>query len=92
MQMKDLYLPAFEEGALLAMIAYALVLAKEKGVSLLKLWATSAECDFVLRKHVPFQKTTAYSYLYKFGQVSKSRVGPDHLFIPSLIDPDRGLI
>lgn len=92
MQMKDLFLPVFDEDALLTMIAYAAALAKEKGASFLKLWAANPECDRVLRKHMPLRKTATFSYIYKFNLTTDSQPGPDHMFIPSLIDPDRGLI
>ena len=92
LNMKDLYLPAFDEEAFLALISYATGLAKEKGASLLKLWAPNSDCARVLKKYVPLQKTAAYSYFYKFNLTAESPPGVDHEFVPSLIDPDRGLI
>jgi len=92
MHLKDLFLPSFEEEALLCMIAYAIGLAKERNISLLKLWATNTETDRVLSKHIPFQKAVAYPYLYKFGQAVRASIAPNQAIIPSLIDPDRGLI
>jgi hypothetical protein len=92
MHLKDLFLPSLEEEALLSMIAYAMRLAKERKVSLLKLWAANPETDRLLRKHIRLQKTIEYPYFYKFGRGVRASIGPSPAVVPSLLDPDRGLI
>ena len=68
MQLKDLFLPCLEEDALLSMLACAMRLAREREVSLLKLWSAGEEIDSLLRKHIRLQKTIDYPYFYKFGR------------------------
>jgi hypothetical protein len=74
------------------MIAHAMQLARERKVSLLKLWSANAMIDSLLRKHIRLQKTIEYPYLYKFGRGVRASMGPNSTVIPSLLDPDRGLI
>lgn len=90
MQLKDMYIPVFEEKVLRALIARALALAQKRDVSLIKFWSSGPECDRVFRQLIPLQKKCAYYYYYKFAKTAKAC--PGYEFSPSLIDPDRGLL
>ena len=92
MQLKDIYTPGINEEALLSMMSYAMKVAAEKDVALVKLWSADAFDERIFKKHIPFQKKCVHSYYYKFRKVAQASISPGHKFIPSLIDPDRGLI
>ena len=92
MQLKDIYMPGASEEALLSMMSYAMKVAAKKDVALIKLWSADALDERIFKKHIRFQKKCAHSYYYKFRKAAQASISPGHTFIPSLIDPDRGLI
>jgi hypothetical protein len=92
LQLKDIYIPYSNEKIILSLISFSTNLAVEKGAAALKFWAPNAEIDKILRKYIKMKRTAEYPYYYKFNNIRDLNIGVDHEFIPSLIDPDRGII
>jgi hypothetical protein len=91
-QLKDIYVPQAKEKIILSLISFSINLAVKKGAAAIKFWAPNAEINKILKKYIKMKRTAEYPYYYKFNNIRDLNIGVDHEFIPSLIDPDRGII
>ncbi|NPE28443.1 hypothetical protein HNV12_10820 [Methanococcoides sp. SA1] len=94
MQLKDAYVPHFEEGVILSLIAFSMDLAKIHDVAALVFWPIDQKMDEILKKRIKIKRKHKRAYLYNFVNEGKSDLQgyEDHEFIPSPIDPDRGVL
>ncbi|MCD4807510.1 MAG: hypothetical protein K8R13_08095 [Methanococcoides sp.] len=93
MQLKDAYVPHFEEGIILSLIAFSMDLAKIYNVAASVFWPIDQKMDEILKKRIKIKRKHKLAYLYKFVNDNDELEGhEDHEFIPSYIDPDRGVL
>ncbi|WP_445474217.1 hypothetical protein ACT9XH_07455 [Methanococcoides methylutens] len=94
-QLKDAYIPQFEEGIFLSLIAFSIDLAKRHDVAASAFWPIDQKMDEILKKQIKIKRKHKRAYLYKFvneGDESDMEEYEGHEFIPSPIDPDRGIL
>jgi hypothetical protein len=92
MRLRDLFIPEPKEKAVLSMISASMSVAIKNDVAIIKYWAPNQEIENIFKKLFWFKKKCRYPYLYKFSGKVEANIKAGHEFIPSLIDPDRGLI
>ena len=69
-------------------------MAKKFDVGALKFWALNQEMEKILKKTIKIRRHKIYEYLYKLNKMDEltTKEKKTHEFIPSRIDPDRGII
>ncbi|MGM0771767.1 MAG: hypothetical protein ACQESU_09210 [Halobacteriota archaeon] len=95
MQLKDAYIPQFEEDIILSLLSFSMDLGKRHDVDASVFWAIDQRMDEILRKHIIIKRKHKHAYLYKFingHPGSQPQEHKEHEFIPSPIDPDRGVL
>ncbi|WP_440952386.1 hypothetical protein [Methanococcoides sp. FTZ1] len=95
MQMKDAYVPHLDKKVIRSLIAFSVDLAKEHDVAGLLFWSTDQNMADILNKLFRIKRKHKKIYMYNFVKEDDKldRGGHvDHIFIPSPIDPDRGVL
>lgn len=94
MHLKDAYIPRFEEGIVQSLVEFSIDLAKLYDAAAMAFWSTDQKMDEVLKKRVMIKRKHKHAYLYNFTNKEEASdlTGQDHEFIPSPIDPDRGIL
>jgi hypothetical protein len=94
MQLKDAYVPHFEEGIILSLIVFSMDLAKIHNVAASVFWPIDPKMDEILKKRIMIKRKHKRAYLYNFVNDDESDLqgSEGHEFIPSPIDPDRGVL
>ncbi|MEL4305926.1 GNAT family N-acetyltransferase [Methanococcoides sp. LMO-2] len=94
MHLKDAYIPLFEEGIVQSLVEFSINLAKSNNAAAMAFWATDQKMDDVLKKRVMIKRKHKHAYLYNFiNEDDESELKEQkHEFIPSPIDPDRGIL
>ncbi|WP_440952850.1 N-acetyltransferase family protein [Methanococcoides sp. FTZ1] len=94
MHLKDAYIPRFEEGIVQSLVEFSIDLAKTYNAAAIAFWSTDQQMDDVLKKRVMVKRRHKHAYLYYFTdrEGTSDLTGHDHEFIPSPIDPDRGIL
>ncbi|MGM0771049.1 MAG: hypothetical protein ACQESU_05515, partial [Halobacteriota archaeon] len=94
MQLKDAYIPKFKEGILLSLIAFSIDMNKRHNVAGTLFWSIDQEMDEIMKKRIRVKRKHKRTYMYHFVNQDNSS-GPqeeEDEFIPSPIDPDRGVL
>ncbi|WP_167879540.1 hypothetical protein, partial [Methanococcoides sp. NM1] len=95
MQLKDAYVPQLEEEIILSLIAFSIGLAKRHNVAASLFWSIDQKMDEILKKRIKIKRKHKRVYMYNFvnenDELNLQR-HEDHEFIPSPIDPDRGVL
>lgn len=95
MKMKDAYIPQFEEDIILSLIEFSMDFAKRHNVAASVFWSINQKMDEILKKRIKIKREHKRPYLYYFVNEEDrldSQGNEEHEFIPSPIDPDRGVI
>ncbi|WP_135603946.1 hypothetical protein [Methanococcoides sp. NM1] len=95
MQLKDAYVPQLEEEIILSLIAFSIDLAKRHNAAALAFWPIDQKMNEILKKRIKIKRKHKRAYMYKFvneDDESNLEGHEDHEFIPSSIDPDRGVL
>ncbi|SES77056.1 hypothetical protein SAMN04488587_0891 [Methanococcoides vulcani] len=95
MQLKDAYIPQFEEEIVLSLIAFSMDLAKIHNVAASVFWPIDQKMEEILKKLIKIKRKHKHAYLYNFVNEDDEldlEGHEDHEFIPSPIDPDRGVL
>ena len=94
LQLMDVYIPDIKEEIVLSLISSSIDMAKKFDVGALKFWAINQEMEKILKKIIKIRRHKIYEYLYKLNKMDELETNEkkNHEFIPSRIDPDRGII
>lgn len=91
LQLKDGYIPEFNKKIFLSLFSFSIHLAKNYNASALRFWSVNKDMEKLLKKYIKIRKRCIFDYLYKFNVESELST-INYEFIPSSIDPDRGII
>lgn len=94
MRLRDVYIPICDEKIALILVSYTIKLAKKLNADAIKFWAINNHMAQVFKKNLITRRDCKYQYLYKFNKHDESTIkkNKNHEFIPSVIDPDRGIL
>ncbi|MGM0771782.1 MAG: hypothetical protein ACQESU_09285 [Halobacteriota archaeon] len=94
MQLKDAYVPQFDKGIILSLIEFSVNLAKKHDVAGLLFWSIDQKMDDILNKRFRIKRKHKKIYMYNFVKEDDNMGQKGHggVFVPSSIDPDRGVL
>jgi hypothetical protein len=94
LQLKDVFFPDMETQFLLLMLGYSFKLAKEMNADALSLWSINETTDHFLKNHIRTRRRISKPHFYKYNDnyIKNGIIDYSHSFVPSLIDPDGGLL
>ena len=94
MQLMDAFIPNPSKDIVLTLFEFSKELAKKKDVAALTLWSLNDEMDRILKSKLKIKRRCKYPYLYKLKGINVQNAKQDiaNNYIPSFIDPDRGVI
>lgn len=94
MQLKDVYIPKYDEGIIRSVIPFAKILAKKHDVAAVSFWPINEEMNEILKKEIKVKRSNKIPYLYKFVNTEdkdNEKASQSELLL-SIFDPNRGVL
>jgi len=94
MQLKDVYIPKYDEGIIRAVIPFAKNLATKHDVAAVSFWPINEEMNEILKKEIKVKRLNKIPYLYKFVNTEDkdNEISSQSELLLSIFDPNRGVL
>ncbi len=94
MQLKDIYIPKYDEGIIRSVIPFAKNLAKKHDVAAVSFWPINEEMNEILKNKIKIKRSNKIPYLYKFVNTEDkdNEISSQSELLLSIFDPNRGVL